>query len=126
MKIIETKNAPAAIGPYSQAIVIGDLVYTSGQIPINPASGQIETNDIKSQAEQVIGNLSAVLDAAGSSLEDVVKTTCFLANMKDFADFNEVYAKYFTGKPARSCVEVSALPKGALVEIEVIAAVKKS
>ena len=126
MKIIETKNAPAAIGPYSQAIVIGDLVYTSGQIPINPASGQIETKDIKSQAEQVIGNLSAVLDAAGSSLEDAVKTTCFLANMKDFADFNEVYAKYFTGKPARSCVEVSALPQGALVEIEVIAAVKKS
>ena len=125
MKIIETKNAPAAIGPYSQAIVIGDLVYTSGQIPINPASGQIEADDIKAQAEQVIGNLSAVLDAAGSSLEDAVKTTCFLANMKDFADFNEVYAKYFTGKPARSCVEVSALPKGALVEIEVIAAVKK-
>ena len=126
MKIIETKNAPAAIGPYSQAIVIGDLVYTSGQIPINPASGQIEADDIKAQAEQVIGNLSAVLDAAGSSLEDAVKTTCFLANMKDFADFNEVYAKYFIGKPARSCVEVSALPKGALVEIEVIAAVKKS
>ena len=126
MKIIETKNAPAAIGPYSQAIVIGDLVYTSGQIPINPASGQIEADDIKAQAEQVIGNLSAVLDAAGSSLEDAVKTTCFLANMKDFADFNEVYAKYFTGKPARSCVEVAALPKGALVEIEVIAAVKKS
>ena len=126
MKIIETKNAPAAIGPYSQAIVIGDLVYTSGQIPINPASGRIEADDIKAQAEQVIGNLSAVLDAAGSSLEDAVKTTCFLANMKDFADFNEVYAKYFTGKPARSCVEVSALPKGALVEIEVIAAVKKS
>ena len=126
MKIIETKNAPAAIGPYSQAIVIGDLVYTSGQIPINPASGQIEADDIKAQAEQVIGNLSAVLDAAGSSLEDAVKTTCFLANMKDFADFNEVYAKYFTGKPARSCVEVSALPKGALVEIEFIAAVKKS
>ena len=126
MKIIETKNAPAAIGPYSQAIIIGDLVYTSGQIPINPASGQIEADDIKAQAEQVIGNLSAVLDAAGSSLEDAVKTTCFLANMKDFADFNEVYAKYFTGKPARSCVEVSALPKGALVEIEVIAAVKKS
>ena len=125
-KALHTENAPAAIGPYSQAIVIGDLVYTSGQIPINPASGQIETNDIKSQAEQVIGNLSAVLDAAGSSLEDVVKTTCFLANMKDFADFNEVYAKYFTGKPARSCVEVSALPKGALVEIEVISAVKKS
>ena len=126
MKTISTDKAPAAIGPYSQAIVIGDLVYTSGQIPINPASGQIEADDIKAQAEQVIGNLSAVLDAAGSSLEDAVKTTCFLANMKDFADFNEVYAKYFTGKPARSCVEVSALPKGALVEIEVIAAVKKS
>ena len=125
MKIIETKNAPAAIGPYSQAIIIGDLVYTSGQIPINPASGQIEADDIKSQAEQVITNLSAVLKEAGSSLEDAVKTTCFLANMKDFSDFNEVYAKYFTGKPARSCVEVSALPKGALVEVEVIAALRK-
>ena len=125
MKIIETKNAPAAIGPYSQAIIIGDLVYTSGQIPINPASGQIEASDIKSQAEQVIANLSAVLKEAGSSLEDAVKTTCFLTNMKDFSDFNEVYAKYFTGKPARSCVEVSALPKGTLVEIEVIAALRK-
>ena len=125
MKIIETKNAPAAIGPYSQAIIIGDLVYTSGQIPINPASGQIEAADIKSQAEQVIANLSAVLKEAGSSLEDAVKTTCFLANMKDFSDFNEVYAKYFIGKPARSCVEVSALPKGALVEVEVIAALRK-
>ena len=125
MKIIETKNAPAAIGPYSQAIIIGDLVYTSGQIPINPASGQIEAADIKSQAEQVIANLSAVLKEAGSSLEDAVKTTCFLANMKDFSDFNEVYAKYFIGKPARSCVEVSALPKGALVEVEVIASLRK-
>ena len=126
MQKIATDKAPAAIGPYSQAIKAGDFLYASGQIPINPASGQIEADDIKAQAEQVIGNLSAVLDAAGSSLEDAVKTTCFLANMKDFADFNEVYAKYFTGKPARSCVEVSALPKGALVEIEVIAAVKKS
>ncbi len=125
MKIIETKNAPAAIGPYSQAIVIGDLVYTSGQIPINPASGQIEAADIKSQAEQVIANLSAVLKEAGSSLENAVKTTCFLENMKDFSDFNEVYAKYFIGKPARSCVEVSALPKGALVEVEVIASLRK-
>lgn len=125
MKIIDTTNAPAAIGPYSQAIVIGDLVYTSGQIPINPASGQIEAADIKSQAEQVIANLSAVLKEAGSSLENAVKTTCFLSNMKDFSDFNEVYAKYFTGKPARSCVEVSALPKGALVEVEVIAVVRK-
>ena len=125
MKIIDTTNAPAAIGPYSQAIVVGDLVYTSGQIPINPASGQIEAADIKSQAEQVIANLSAVLKEAGSSLENAVKTTCFLSNMKDFSDFNEVYAKYFTGKPARSCVEVSALPKGALVEVEVIAVVRK-
>ncbi|WP_295095970.1 RidA family protein [Ruminococcus sp.] len=125
MKNIETKNAPAAIGPYSQAIVIGDLVYTSGQIPINPASGKIEAPDIKSQAEQVIANLSAVLKEAGSSLENAVKTTCFLANMKDFSDFNEVYAKYFIGKPARSCVEVSALPKGALVEVEVIASLRK-
>ncbi len=125
MKIIDTTNAPAAIGPYSQAIVIGDLVYTSGQIPINPASGQIEAADIKSQAEQVVANLSAVLKEAGSSLENAVKTTCFLSNMKDFLDFNEVYAKYFTGKPARSCVEVSALPKGALVEVEVIAVVRK-
>ena len=124
-RVINTDKAPAAIGPYSQAIIIGDLVYTSGQIPINPASGQIEAADIKSQAEQVIANLSAVLKEAGSSLEDAVKTTCFLANMKDFSDFNEVYAKYFTGKPARSCVEVSALPKGALVEVEVIAALRK-
>jgi len=121
MKIVETKKAPAAIGPYSQAIVIGDLIYTSGQIPINPASGNIEAADIKSQAEQVILNLSEVLKEAGSSLENAVKTTCFLKNMNDFAAFNEVYAKYFTGKPARSCVEVSALPKGALVEIEVVA-----
>ncbi len=125
MKIIETKNAPAAIGPYSQAIVIGDMVYTSGQIPINPASGLIEAKDVKSQAEQMITNLSEILKEAGSSLEDVVKTTCFLANIKDFAEFNEIYAKYFTGKPARSCVEVSALPKGALVEIEIVAAVRR-
>ena len=125
MKIVETKKAPAAIGPYSQAIVIGDLIYTSGQIPINPASGNIEAADIKSQAEQVILNLSEVLKEAGSSLENAVKTTCFLKNMNDFAAFNEVYAKYFTGKPARSCVEVSALPKGALVEIEVVALVKQ-
>ena len=125
MKIVETKKAPAAIGPYSQAIVIADIVYTSGQIPINPASGNIEAVDIKSQTEQVIMNLSEVLKEAGSSLENALKTTCFLKDMNDFAAFNEVYAKYFTGKPARSCVEVSAIPKGALVEIEVVAAVKK-
>ncbi len=121
MKMIDTKNAPAAIGPYSQAMVVNGFVYTSGQIPINPATGAIETQDLKEQAEQVIKNLIAVLDASGSSIEKAVKTTCFLTDMNDFAAFNEVYAKYFTGKPARSCVEVSALPKGSRVEIEVIA-----
>ena len=99
------------------------MVYTSGQIPINPVSGQIEAADITGQTEQAIKNLDAVLNAAGSSLEKVIKTTCFLKNIGDFAVFNEVYGKYFTGKPARSCVEVAALPKGALVEIEVIAEV---
>ncbi len=121
MKSIETPNAPAAIGPYSQAIVTGDFVYTSGQIPINPATGVVEAKTIEEQTKQVIDNLAAVLAAAGSGLDQVVKTTCFLTNMGDFAVFNQVYAQYFTGKPARSCVEVSALPKGALVEIEVIA-----
>ena len=122
MKTIETKSAPAAIGPYSQAIVVSDFVFTSGQIPIDPASGKIVGEDITAQTEQVIKNLGEVLKAAGSSLEKAVKTTCFLANMNDFSAFNETYAKYFTGKPARSCVEVSALPKGTLVEIEVVAA----
>jgi len=121
MEVISTKSAPEAIGPYSQAIVTGNLIYTSGQIPINPASGNIETDDISSQTEQAIKNLKSVLEAAGSSLEKVVKTTCFLQHIKDFAVFNSVYEKYFTQKPARSCVEVAALPKGALVEIEVIA-----
>lgn len=121
MKIIETKKAPAAIGPYSQAIVANGLVYTSGQIPIDPGSGIIEAASIEAQTEQVIKNLAAVLEAAGSSLERVVKTTCFLKNISDFAVFNGIYEQYFTGKPARSCVEVAALPKGALVEIEVIA-----
>ena len=121
MNIISTKEAPAAIGPYSQAIVTGNLIYTSGQIPINPASGNIEATDIAGQTEQVIKNLKAVLEAAGSSLDRVVKTTCFLQRIQDFATFNSVYEKYFTVKPARSCVEVAALPKGALVEIEVIA-----
>ncbi len=124
MDIIETKNAPAAIGPYSQAIKVNGLVYTSGQIPIDPATGAIEACCIEVQTEQVIKNLSAVLTAAGSSLEKVVKTTCFLKNIKDFAVFNEIYAKAFTGKPARSCVEVSNLPKGALVEIEAVAIVE--
>lgn len=121
MEIISTKAAPAAIGPYSQAIVTGNLIYTSGQIPINPASGNIEAYDIASQTEQAIKNLKAVLEEAGSSLEKVVKTTCFLQNIQDFSTFNSIYEKYFTLKPARSCVEVAALPKGALVEIEVIA-----
>ena len=118
---ISTSNAPAAIGPYSQAIALGGLVFTSGQIPINPASGNIEATDIKGQTEQVMKNLGEVLKAAGSSYEKAVKTTCFLADISDFAAFNEVYAKYFTEKPARSCVAVKDLPKGALVEVEVIA-----
>ena len=118
---IETVNAPAAIGPYTQAIVTGNLVFTSGQIPINPASGEVEAVGIEAQTEQVCRNLSAVLDAAGSSMERVVKTTCFLSDMADFASFNGVYAKYFVSKPARSCVAVKALPKGVLVEVEVIA-----
>ena len=121
MNIIETNKAPAAIGPYSQAIAAGGLVYTSGQIPIDPATGGIEAADIEGQARQAIANLAAVLSAAGSGLDKVVKTTCFLASMGDFAAFNAVYAEAFPGKPARSCVEVSALPKGALVEIEAVA-----
>lgn len=120
-KVIFTSKAPAAIGPYSQAVVVGNVVYTSGQIPILPSSGVIETNDITAQTEQVMKNLGEVLAAAGSSFEKAIKTTCYLANMSDFAAFNEVYAKYFTGKPARSCVAVKELPKGALVEVEVVA-----
>ncbi len=121
MKTIETKNAPAAIGPYAQAIVANGLIYTSGQIPVNPATGVIEAADITPQARQAIRNLAAVLEAAGSGLDKVVKTTCFLTDINDFALFNEIYAELFPGKPARSCVEVSKLPKGALVEIEAIA-----
>lgn len=118
---ISTDKAPAAIGPYSQAIVHGGLVFTSGQIPINPESGNIEASGISAQTEQVMKNIGEVLAASGSSFEKVIKTTCFLANISDFAAFNEVYAKYFTEKPARSCVAVRELPKGALVEVEVIA-----
>lgn len=120
-KKISTEKAPAAIGPYSQAIAVGNMLFTSGQIPINPESGNIEAEGIKEQAEQVMKNLGAVLSAAGTSFEKAVKTTCFLADIADFAAFNEVYAKYFTEKPARSCVAVKSLPKGALVEVEVIA-----
>lgn len=121
MKKIHTDNAPAAIGPYSQAIVYGDLLFTSGQIPITPETGNIEAEGIEAQTEQVMKNLGAVLSAAGSSFEKAIKTTCFLADMADFAAFNEVYAKYFTEKPARSCVAVKTLPKNVLVEVEVIA-----
>ena len=121
MKKISTDKAPAAIGPYSQAIVTGNLVFTSGQIPINPETAQVEAVGIEAQAEQVMKNLGAVLEAAGSSYAKAVKTTCFLKNIGDFAVFNEVYGNYFTEKPARSCVAVAALPKGALVEVEVIA-----
>ena len=120
-KIISTDKAPAAIGPYSQAIVVGNIVYTSGQIPIVPESGAVEAEGITEQTEQVMKNLDAVLSAAGASFESAVKTTCFLADIADFAAFNEVYGKYFTSDPARSCVAVKALPKGALVEVEVIA-----
>ncbi len=121
MNIVNTNKAPAAIGPYSQAIKTGNLVFTSGQIPINPESGNVEATGIKEQTKQICENLKAVLEEAGTSLEKVVKTTCFLQNMEDFAEFNEVYASYFTGKPARSCVAVKALPKNVLAEIEVIA-----
>lgn len=120
---IYTEKAPAAIGPYSQAVKIGERLLSSGQIPINPATGNIEATDIQAQAAQVCENLKAVLEAAGSSLDKVLKTTCFLKDINDFAAFNEVYARYFTEKPARSCVGGLQLPKGALVEIEVIAEV---
>ena len=118
---ISTNKAPGAIGPYSQAVVFGNMVFTSGQIAINPASGNVEETTIEGQTEQVMKNLGAVLEEAGSSFEKAIKTTCFLADMADFAAFNEIYGKYFTGKPARSCVAAKALPKGVLVEVEVIA-----
>ncbi len=120
-KIISTDKAPAAIGPYSQAVVFGNTLFTSGQIPINPETGNVEAAGITEQTEQVMKNLGAVLSEAGSSFEKAIKTTCFLANISDFAAFNEVYAKYFVGKPARSCVAVKDLPKGVLCEVEVIA-----
>lgn len=121
MEKVFTEKAPAAIGPYSQAMKTGNLVYTSGQIPIDPATGEFAAQDITGQTEQVMKNLDAVLTAAGSSFDKAVKTLCFLKDMSDFAAFNAVYAKHFTGNPARSCVAVAALPKGALVEVEVIA-----
>ena len=121
MKVISTEKAPAAIGPYSQAMVVGGLLITSGQIPVDPATGAVPGDDITSQAEQSCRNVGAILEAAGTSFEKVVKTTCFLADMADFAAFNEVYAKYFVNKPARSCVAVKTLPKNVLCEVEAIA-----
>ena len=122
MQVLHTDKAPEAIGPYSQAMITGGLLFTSGQIAINPATGAVEADSIEGQTEQVMKNLGALLEAAGSSFGRVVKTTCFLADMGDFAAFNAVYGKYFTEKPARSCVAVKTLPKNVLVEVEVIAA----
>ena len=121
MKIIATNEAPAAIGPYSQGMIVGNLVYTSGQIPVDPKTGAIAGDSIETQAEQSLKNVKAVLEAGGAKLDSIVKTTCFIADMADFAAFNAVYAKYITGAPARSCVAVKTLPKNVLVEIEAIA-----
>ncbi len=121
MQKIHTNNAPEAIGPYSQAIEVNGMVFTSGQIAINPKSGNIEASDISGQTKQVMENLTAVLSEAGTSMDKAVKTVCFLADMGDFAEFNSIYGEYFTSKPARSCVAAKELPKGALVEVEVIA-----
>ena len=120
MKAVSTTKAPGAIGPYSQAIIAGGMVYTSGQIAIDPATGSMVEGGVAEQTEQVCKNVKALLEAAGTSIDKVVKTTCFLADMADFAVFNEIYAGYFTGKPARSCVAVKTLPKGALVEVDTV------
>ncbi len=120
---VSTTKAPAAIGPYSQAISTGTMLYTSGQLGINPENGELEGNDITAQAEQVMKNLGAVLEEGGTSFDNIVKTTCFLADMADFAAFNEVYSKYITSAPARSCVAVKTLPKNALVEVEAVAVI---
>ena len=124
MKTISTPDAPGAIGPYSQAVVVNNLLYTSGQIPINPQTGNVEATTIEEQTEQSCKNVKGILEAAGTIFEKVFKTTCFLADMADFAKFNEVYAKYFVSKPARSCVAVKTLPKNVLVEIEAIAIIE--
>lgn len=123
MKTIHTTKAPEAIGPYSQAVVHGGLLFTSGQIAINPASGQVEADTIEGQTEQVMQNLAALLEEAGASFDSVIKTTCFLSDMADFAAFNAIYGAYFVSKPARSCVAAKQLPKNVLVEVELIAAV---
>ena len=125
MNKIETKTAPEAIGPYSQGMVAGDLIFTSGQIPLNPETGLMEGENITEQTHRVCKNLRAVLSAAGGTLQSTIKTVCFLADMADFSAFNEVYAQYFSHKPARSCVAVKDLPKGALVEIEAVAEVER-
>lgn len=125
MKVIYTDKAPAAIGPYSQAMVFQNMLFTSGQIPVDPATGELAGDTITEQAEQVMKNLQAVLEEAGTTFGNVIKTTCFLADMGDFAAFNEVYAKYFVNKPARSCVAVKTLPKNVLCEVEVIAAIEE-
>lgn len=123
IKTLHTENAPAAIGPYSQAKIVNGILYASGQIAINPAKGDVETTTIEDQTEQVCKNIGAILEAAGSSFDKVIKTTCFLKNMSDFATFNGIYGTYFTSKPARSCVAAAALPKDVLVEVEIIAEV---
>ena len=124
IKKVHTDNAPQAIGPYSQAVICGNMLYTSGQIAINPASGEVEATDIEGQTQQVMKNLAAVLAEAGTSFDNVVKTTCFLKDMGDFAAFNKIYGEVFTSKPARSCVAAKTLPKDVLVEVEVIALIK--
>lgn len=123
MKVVATKKAPDAVGPYSQAYIHNGILYTAGQVPINPETNNIDATTIEEQAEQSCKNLAAVLEEAGTSFDKVIKTTCFLADMADFAAFNEVYAKYFTSKPARSCVAVKDLPLGVAVEVEIIAEV---
>ena len=125
LKYVETKNAPAAIGPYSQGIVCSGLAFFSGQIPLSPETGEVVGTTIEEQTEQVMKNVAALLESQNASFTDVVKTTCFLADMGDFAAFNEIYAKYFVNKPARSCVAVKTLPKNVLCEVEMIAAVEK-
>ena len=125
LKKLHTSKAPEAIGPYSQAIIYNDILYTSGQIAINPQTGNVESDTIEGQTEQVMKNLSAILNEAGTSFENVIKTTCFLKNMSDFAAFNGIYGQYFTSKPVRSCVAAKELPKDVLVEVELIAAINK-
>lgn len=121
MKTVSTDKAPAAIGPYSQAKICGNLIFASGQIPVDPQTGKVEKSDVAGQTEQACKNVKALLEAAGSDIDKVIKTTCFLSDIADFAQFNKVYAQYFTSSPARSCVAVKDIPKGCLVEIEAIA-----